>query len=225
MNRIDMFRLPVYEFRNAAHEQYKEYWKNYIKEDHYITDKGITLTNPNLHKDWLFKPLSDFFGNSMATVLTDIGMPVDFAFTSMWGTHQTEQGQHWSHTHGNSLFSGIYYLSADDWVDAGTVFENVLADFNSIQMMRAASGPEGTLFTGSTFFNSRHQTFFEEGKLVIFPSFLRHRTKPYSGKERVVVSFNIMPIGHTQIDPLARYFYPPLLDQDLQGDGVKKWRG
>jgi hypothetical protein len=77
--------------------------------------------------------------------------------------------------------------------------------------------------TQTNSFQHRHQTKWEEGKLVIFPASLRHFTNPFKGKERAIAGFNMMPIGMTTTDPFARYVYQPFMDQQMQGDGVDKW--
>lgn len=220
MNRLDMFRLPVYEFKNPDHAQFKEQWLDYIrKDDWFISDRGMHFTNPNLHKTDLFNPLVDFMGCSMAEVLTDLNMIMDFGFTGVWGTHQNNEGYHHAHTHGNSMFAAVYYIHADNGDGGGTVFENVLADYNPFRMMRI--GDAVSAQTNS--FHHRHQTRWEEGKLVIFPASLRHFTKPFKGTERTIAGFNMMPIGTTMVDSFSRYVYQPFMDQPMQGDGLEKW--
>ena len=227
MNKLDIFRLPVYEFTNPDHAQFKKQWSDYVcKNDWFVSDRGMHFTSPNLHKMDLFNPLVDFMGCSMAGVLTDLNMIMDFGFTGVWGTHQSNQGHHHSHTHGNSMFAGVYYLQADSEDGGGTVFENVLADFNSIKMMKTGyasweHGDETPLQTNS--FQSRHQIKWKEGKLVIFPASLRHYTKTFQGAGRTVVGFNMMPIGATKDDVFDRYVYQPWMDQQMHGDGAEKW--
>ena len=226
MNRLDMFRLPVYEFKNPEHHLFKEQWLDYIRSNNWFDADGLHFTKPNLHHNDLFAPLVDFMGYSMADVLTDLDMIMDFGFTSVWGTYQTTEGKHGSHTHGNNLFAAVYYLAADKTEDSGTVFENVIADFNSIKMMRTGHSSfertDGTPVKTNSF-QARHQTKFEEGKLVIFPATLRHYTKPFKGTERAIVGFNMMPIGMTTTDPFDRYVYQPWMEQQMHGDGVEKW--
>jgi hypothetical protein len=227
MNRLDMFRLPVYEFRNPNHAQFKEQWLEHIRKDKWFdTHAGMHFTNHSLYKMDLFKPLVDFMGCSMAEVLTDLNMIMDFGFTGVWGTYQVNDAKHHPHTHGNSMFAAVYYLHSDNEDGGGTVFENVIADFNSIKMMKTGDASfertDGTP-TQTNSFQHRHQTKWEEGKLVIFPASLRHFTNPFKGKERAIAGFNMMPIGMTTTDPFARYVYQPFMDQQMQGDGVDKW--
>lgn len=227
MNRLDMFRLPVYEFQNPDHDQFKEQWLEHIRKDKWFdTHTGMHFTNPSLHKMDLFNPLVHFMGCSMAEVLTDLGMIMDFGFTGVWGTYQVNDAKHHPHTHGNSMFAAVYYLHSDNEDGGGTVFENVIADFNSIKMMRTGDASferaDATPIQTNSF-QHRHQTKWVEGKLVIFPASLRHFTKPFKGTERAIAGFNMMPIGMTTTDPFARYVYQPWMEQPMHGDGLDSW--
>ena len=221
MKPLDVFRMPVYEFHNPEHAHFKAQWFEYVRQnDFFIEDKDIHFTNPNLHTLPLFAPLTEFMRISMSHVLADIGVDMAFNFTSMWGTYQAAEGKHGSHTHGNSLFAGVYYLHADKTETAGTVFENTMADFITTKVVRTQTN----MPTKTSILNSKHQTGFEEGKLLIFPAFLRHHTKPYTGKERAVLAFNMMPVGLTKTDPFDRYAYQDFSNVQLHGDDTAKWR-
>lgn len=221
MRRVDMFSFPVYEFDFSGHYRYKDEWVEYIQNDKFIEDDVIHFTNPNLHRNPTFQPLVTFATECMKKVFEEVDMEPSFGFTSMWGTHQTGEGKHHSHTHGNNLFAGVYYVHADEKVGSGTVFENVMADLNPIKLTRKGhssferndEAPKRT-----SFFNSKHQTEFVEGRLIIFPAFMRHHTLPYKGSKRVVIAMNAMPIGVTNTDPFDRYAYQNWNDIELQGD-------
>jgi len=228
MKQVDIFRIPVYEFINNEHAYYKDAWLNYIRDNkQFIEYEGINYTHPNLHKEKVFKPFKDFLISSVKLVLSDMDMEWDFGITSMWGTHQTIQGKHSSHTHGNNLFAAVYYLHADRPQESGTVFENVMADLNPIKLKRQTHSSihnnESTPMR-SSFLDNLHKVKFEEGKLVIFPAWLRHRTYPYQGRERAIIGANIMPIGLTDTDPYDRYDYQNFSDRPMLGDGVTQWK-
>jgi len=225
MKQVDIFRIPVYEFINNEHTYYKDAWLNYIRDNkQFIELEGINYTHPNLHKEKVFKPFKDFLINSMKLTLNDMDMGWDFGITSMWGTHQTIQGKHSSHTHGNNMFAAVYYLHADRPQESGTVFENVMADLNPIKLKRDPHKTVDTDEMRTSFFNNLHRVRFEEGKLVIFPAWLRHRTYPYQGRERAIIGANMMPIGLTDTDPYDRYDYQDFSDRPMLGDGVYQWR-
>ena len=215
MKRVNVFCIPVYEFKNPQHNYYKASWLEYVRENSgYINEHNLDFTSPNLHKEPLFKPLEHFIKSSLTSVLKDIGVPFQFGITSMWGTRQVEKGNHDSHVHGNSMFAGVYYLSADS-DSSGTVFENFMADVNPFKLQK-------TNYSSS--YNARHEVPFEEGKLLIFPAWLRHHTKPFAGTERAIIGFNMMPIGLSQTCPFDRYNYQDFSETKMYGDDVVKWR-
>lgn len=86
------------------------------------------------------------------------------------------------HTHGESLFSGCYYLKFDKKIHYGTTFYN--PNFNV------------------SFLGLEENNFFsftpecDEDDIIIFPSFLPHKTHglkdKYSDNLRITISFNIM---------------------------------
>lgn len=225
MKQVDIFRIPVYEFNNREHDYYKDAWLNYIRDNHrFIEREGISYTHPNLHKDALFKPFTNFINWSITQMLIDLDMDSNFGITSMWGTHQSIKGSHSAHTHGNNLLAGVYYLHADRPQESGTVFENVMADLNPIKLKRDPHQTIDTEEMRTSFYNNLHRVKFEEGKLVLFPAWLRHRTYPYLGKERAIIGVNIMPIGLTQTDPFDRYDYQDFSNRKMLGDDIFQWK-
>lgn len=105
-----------------------------------------------------------------------------------WATLVPEQGEISSHIHEESWLSGAYYpqLPAamgggeDDpagWIEFGRPSEDLPAvPADSLRLMQP-----------------------EEGLLLLFPSYLFHRTLPYRGSgERVSVSFDVVPETEVQ---------------------------
>jgi hypothetical protein len=222
MQLLDAFRLPIATFKFKDHDRYKELWSEDLKEADYLIDDVIKFTHPNLHKDDMYDPLTEFFRDSFTELINRSGMSFDFGITSMWGTHQTRGGKHNSHTHGNNMFAGVYYLNSDKPENSGTILENVVADLNPIKLERLGHssfernipGPDN--FT--SWYHSRHYVPFEEGKLLIFPAWMRHQTPVYDGEIRQIIAFNIMPIGRSYTDPFDRYYYQDFADENMHGD-------
>jgi uncharacterized protein (TIGR02466 family) len=86
------------------------------------------------------------------------------------------------HIHGNSLFSGCYYLKLNKDIHHQTMFYN--PNFN-LDYSKLEENPY-FCFTPDC----------EEDDLIIFPSFLKHGTKGvkknYSNELRMTISFNIV---------------------------------
>jgi hypothetical protein len=72
-------------------------------------------------------------------------------------------------------------------------------------------------FMSSSYSHQYHEPF-EEGKLVIFPAWLRHTTKTSKNEKRQVIGFNTMPIGMTTTDQHDRYYYQDFRDKPMWGD-------
>jgi len=229
MKEIDVFKIPVYEFNFSNHEKYKNTWSKYIQDTEYYTSTPtLKFTEPTIHKNEIFYPLADFFTESLKQVLGQIGMNFEIGITSMWGTHQTNGGNHSSHTHGNNMFVGVYYLKADVIENTGTVLENVFADLNPFRLDRLGHSSFERNEVGSkdysSFYHTRHNIPFVEGKLVIFPAWLRHHTSPHHGEVRQIVAFNAMPIGRSMTDPYDRYYYQDFTNELMHGDkGYEKY--
>lgn len=212
---LDVFRIPVYTFKFDQHEKYKEEWSKFVAEFPFIEkNKRSTFysTTSNLHKTDLFNPLRVFFLECLYEVTSDLGFNFDMGITGMWGTHHHKKGYHHVHTHGNSLFVGVYYLNSDSEEPSGTVFENILGDFMLTRIHRSKSAKI------SSSFNNKYTCPFEEGKLLIFPAWLRHTTEQNKGNKRQIIGFNTMPIGMTTIDEYDRYIYDDFRDKPMWGD-------
>lgn len=85
------------------------------------------------------------------------------------------------HHHGDSLFSGCYYLKFDKEIHHSTTFYNPNYDLNYL------------LLEDNSYFSFTPDC--EEDDLIFFPSFLKHGTKAFkqkcTDKIRITISFNI----------------------------------
>ena len=85
------------------------------------------------------------------------------------------------HRHSMSYFSAVYYMSNG----APTVFEDPVIHRTQAQ-----------LEVLRTRFNPEFNIDAEAGKLVIFPSWMYHRSLPHLGdNDRYIISFNSLPVG------------------------------
>ena len=82
-----------------------------------------------------------------------------------WCQQYVQRGQHSWHNHPNCSLSGVYYLKLEDGKDATEFFDPVS--------------------------KTKFQPDVEEGDIVVFPSYLPHRSKFInSDREKIIVSFN-----------------------------------
>jgi hypothetical protein len=70
----------------------------------------------------------------------------------------------------------------------------------------------------SSSYDHQYNEEFEEGKLVIFPGWLRHHVKNNKNENRQIIGFNTMPIGITKRDRFDRYFYQDFRNLPMHGD-------
>jgi uncharacterized protein (TIGR02466 family) len=134
----------------------------------------------------------------------------------MWATQHPLGGYHHQHPHSNSFLAGIYYLDGDADT-GGTDFYPPYYHHNIIVPARIKGAER-------TFLKSSEKMPFEEGTLIIFPAWLVHGTRKHgSEKKRTVLSFNVMPIGKTNVDLFDRFNYQAVEPEDMineREDGV-----
>ena len=210
---LDIFRIPAYSFKFKNHNKFKENWIKFIDEYDYKTkDKHFLITDANLHKKELFNPLRVFFLECLYSVTSDLGFHCDMGITSMWATKHLHDNHHHSHIHGNTLFAAVYYLHSDTENVSSTVFQNPISDLITMVKMHKTSSKI------SSSYNYEYSEKFEEGKLVIFPGWLRHYVNNNNGENRQIIGFNSMPIGITTSDPFDRYNYHDFRNEKMFGD-------
>ena len=220
---VDMFTIPVFEFKFKDHELYRQQWIDALETPGMWRDKTLNpsrtfkVSSPNLHKNEIFNPLRVFFLECLYSVVNDsCGLRTDMGITSMWATKHEKDGFHHSHTHGNTFFAGVYYLDSDSDKPAGTEFNNVMADFYSFNRIKTVS--ECGLKSNS--FHSVNEVPFERGKLIIFPGWLRHTTRQNPGEMRYIFGWNTMPIGLSNNDYYDRYHYADFRNSYMLGDDL-----
>lgn len=124
--------------------------------------------------------------------------------TGIWYQITNNYVFHEMHVHGNCSWSGVYYVQAGE---SGSVakekelgFKNGITRFYGPHLDYQAAGH---LDLGNYYTQKASLDFIpEDGKLVVFPSYLKHMPFPYIGKkDRIIVSFHAQITGDT---PLQR---------------------
>lgn len=129
--------------------------------------------------------------------------PINVHLTGMWFQVSNGYGFHETHVHGNCSWSGVYYVQSGDSSKApGEVGEN--GQPNGItrfygphtEYQAGGHGDLGNYYLQDHTFDS----YPEDGKLVIFPSHLKHMVFPYNGaQDRVIVSFHAQINGDKEL--------------------------
>ncbi|MGB1755488.1 MAG: tetratricopeptide repeat protein [Pseudomonadales bacterium] len=102
---------------------------------------------------------------------------------SSWSIRVSAQGHHVPHVHSKGWLSCVYYVGVP----------NVMADQEADYAGYLALGRPGV-----TLPQSQEPTVFikpEPGTMVVFPSYVWHETRPFTGDgERTVIAFDVLPI-------------------------------
>ena len=132
---------------------------------------------------------------------------INIDITGMWFQISNDFGFHETHIHGNCSWSGVYYVqsgsasrSREDKHANG--MPNGVTRFYGPNLEHGAGG-HGDM--GNYYLmNASYDSFPEDGKLVVFPSHLKHMVFPYQGEQdRIIVSFHAQVNGDREL----RYNY------------------
>ena len=102
-----------------------------------------------------------------------------------WANKSTKFESIDSHVHPNSWYSAVYYVT-----------DNTSQTHFKTPLSQSLTG----VYIQSDSMLNREEWIYggPAGSMILFPSWLEHRTKPFDGDgERVTISFNIMPRGLT----------------------------
>jgi uncharacterized protein (TIGR02466 family) len=165
--------------------------------------KDDLLNQYPLHKE--LNELADFFREGIFEIskASNQGMwkdsdTVKINMTGLWFQISNGFAFHETHVHGNCSWSGVYYVQAGESSESRESIKpgdqpNGITRFYGPNMenMAGGYGDYGNFYLHDSSWDSYPQ----DGKLVIFPSYLKHMVFPYNGKnDRVIFSF------HAQVD-------------------------
>ena len=159
-----------------------------IKETNQSMGDDLCWTSPDdLHLRPEFKKIADFLLDETAKVFDDIGLVRKSEYiTCMWANISKPKNRHALHPHANSCFSGVFYLEAPGC--PGNI---------GFKDPRPASEVLSFDYQDWSIFKNRTVEFEpKKGRLIIFPSWLYHGTKPGMFDEndnRISLAFNVMP--------------------------------
>jgi len=191
---VKIFPTTIGRFYNDDHEQTKEVIRNIVTSSHYeeniegparhfFESKLDALDQPGLES------LKEFVINCANDYAHDVyGIDRNIIITGSW-INQTSAGfTQKVHNHGNSYFSGTYYVNYDpDFHSAIDFYKDVEKKSN---MPFIYQNPN--VYNEYNCKGWRMQDL-KEGELVIWPSHLEHGYDPNKGDHRVSISMNFMP--------------------------------
>jgi hypothetical protein len=132
------------------------------------------------------------------------GQEVRVGLTGVWFQISNQHAFHETHVHGNSSWSGVYYVQAGDCSkgpsDKRNGMLNGITRFYGPHLEHSAGGYAdiGNLFQQHHW----HDSYPADGTLVVFPTYLKHMVFPYAGeKDRIIVSFHAKVFGSGDYRP------------------------
>jgi uncharacterized protein (TIGR02466 family) len=120
-------------------------------------------------------------------------LDADFYITDTWSTRNPKGTSHTAHQHGNSIFSGVYYVD----VESGDLELFFDTQYNKSFKFKYDIKEWNTLNSSSW------QLGLKPGLLVIFPSWVSHGvTKNLHDKDRRIIGWNCFVRGKFGSDKL-----------------------
>ena len=144
------------------------------------------ISKQNLQEDTAFESFTKTVIDCGLEYCNKIGyQPENLYITSMWMNKFSNSQSIGPHTHTNSLLSGVYYLNSTP-DQGGTEFYNPISKMrNTISVTRDGNSP---------FLTDRISSKAEPNKLILWPSYIEHRSeKNITPKPRYTLSFNMLP--------------------------------
>jgi len=147
------------------------------------------------------RDLVTFIRDGIFEVASEVNAPywdkraqVDVKLTGLWFQISNGYSFHETHVHGNCSWSGVYYVQAGSSTPSADALKegqtpNGITRFYGPHMeyMAGGHGDYGNFYVQDSSWDSYPQ----DGKLCIFPSYLKHMVYPYNGEQdRVIVSFH-----------------------------------
>ena len=148
-----------------------------IKHNLVESNFGLFLDDTKVIKD-----TANWIGDCIRRTVNQIQMEqmgYGINFNESWYHITKTNGMHEPHIHPSCSWCGIFYIQSGDKDSGHTVFENPIV---------STYVDRGNLYLNNM---STLRIIPEDGKLVLFPSYLSHYQALYKGTEdRIVVAFN-----------------------------------
>jgi uncharacterized protein (TIGR02466 family) len=148
---------------------------------------GVTSFNSTIdltcNKDW--DNITKFIYNFAKIMIDDVDPDKSpFNIINMWTTIYPHGAFVPEHTHSNSYLSGVFYAKAPK--NCGDIVFHDPAWIAKTMILRSTDKPSFPAIL------TKQKIEPEVGKMILFPSWLPHKTLPNNSTEdRIIVSFNI----------------------------------
>lgn len=141
-------------------------------------DLDIRIINQNKHLSDLF----DQIDKTIKTIGIEIDDSLELGITNMWFNVNKKEDYNNPHYHPNSTFSGVVYFQCNET-------SNIIFEHDSIKS-------HYPIKTSSNLFSNTLQLYPKAGRIIVFPSWLKHSVQPNKNdSERISMSFNVRQKG------------------------------
>lgn len=131
-----------------------------------------------------FSGLKNFVISSIEQINNSVGFETEFSLFNSWANINRKYSYHESHTHLPHLWSGVYYVKADDG-DATISFSNK----NIIDIGWPYSVKKTNNYDCVT---NQITCQVSTGMMIVFPSYLPHKVDQHmNDSDRISIAFNI----------------------------------
>ena len=177
-----MFPVEVIEYQETGKTY--DHIINLLRKETFKEHNAFSSVR-DLHEDCAFAEPFAFINQCLEDVRSRYGYDCEkFEVSSSWSNFSEPQSNmgHKFHRHSMSYLSGVFYFTEG----APIGFEDPMTPrvMNQIEVLRTDG------------YEPFHYIAPKPGKLIIFPSWLYHWTKPHTEDfERWNISFNVLPTG------------------------------
>lgn len=189
MNKLHI--LPQYIYSFQAPSKLVNKTLHLLQDEEYVKNHGNFHTN-HLHEKEKYRKLKKWINKCLRECLDDLETDQfvsDIKVCLMWGNKSGHNQWHHTHSHPQSILSGILYLTDNDsrtWFSVRNIWTNFS---NNTEEKWPRNFP--SIFAGKTSTDVIHKEPTKRGHLLIFPSHLIHSVdENLSEHDRYSISFN-----------------------------------
>jgi hypothetical protein len=189
MKEFPIVTIPFYEFE--ANESLVDLVLEDVKQLKFVENELTNITPDEYYHPELF----DFFDQCLLEIRDKFLIPsLELPIISCWVNKAHRFNRHYEHSHSNSFISGIFYLTTHD--NSETIFSIPNPWFHSItdklHVFRSVTADAG--LPDDQWIKGKVKP--TKGKLVLFPSNIRHSTSANTSKDfRYTIAFNAFVSG------------------------------
>lgn len=189
----DLFPTPVYTSNIGRKLTEKEL--NFCLNQTWENNQNNMISiDDNILSNYEMKDILNFIGEQVIHIAHNIfqfdDTKVQFFITQSWLNKTTENQSHHPHTHSNSIFSGVFYIKAEQ-SDSIKFFSKHSNQYGSTDLIL----PYKQNYEVGPYTSNDFNLMVSEGDLVLFDSKLPHSVDPISTEQRISLSFNTFAKG------------------------------